>query len=121
SRLAWDLDLGGGYQYTNYDSAPPGAEDTSKEGIVQLGTRFETEPWPGVDLDVSWRSFIAVTDLERTYHQGSLSLAVEPHDIFEVKLAVFYDRTEQPVSDEDGLVPDKNDLRLVGGLGVDLW
>jgi putative salt-induced outer membrane protein YdiY len=119
--LSWDLNAAGGYQYTNYESAPVGLEDQSRDGIVMLGTRLETAPWPGVELDLNWQSYLALTNLDRTYHEGSATVSVDANDIIELRLAFYYDRVEQPVPDENGTVPRQDDYRLVAELGLDLW
>lgn len=121
AQITCDLDVGAGYQYTNYESAPVGTNDPDDAAVVLLGTRLETEFYPGLELDVVWRSFVAVTDLDQTYHQGSAALAVDAHDAVEAKLTVFYDRVEGPVPDEDGVRPKKDDVRVVASVGVDLW
>jgi len=119
--ISLDLDLGAGYQSTNYESAPAGLEDPNEAGIALLGTRIETELVSGVELDLLWRSFLAVTDMAQTYHEGSVALSVDAHDAVELKVALYYDRVEEPVPDDNGVVPKRNDMRLVASLGVDLW
>jgi putative salt-induced outer membrane protein YdiY len=119
--LSWDLNAAGGYQYTNYESAPAGLDDQSRDGIAMVGTRLETEPWPGIELDASWQSYLAVTNLDRTYHEGSVTTSVDANDLIELRFAFYFDRVEQPVAAEDGSVPEQNDYRLVAELGLDLW
>jgi hypothetical protein len=53
-------------QYTNYESASVGFEDQSQDGIAMLGTRLETQLWSGVEFDLSWQSYLALTNLDRT-------------------------------------------------------
>ena len=119
--LSWDLNAAGGYQYTNYESAPVGFEDQSRDAIAALGTRLETEIWPGVEFDLNWQSYVALTNLDRTYHEGSATTSVDVNDFLEFRLAFYYDRVEQPVPDANGTVPKQNDVRLVAELGLDLW
>jgi hypothetical protein len=119
--ISWDLNATGGYQYTNYESAPIGVEDQSRDGIAALGTRLDTQFWPGVELDLNWQSYLALTNLDRTYHEGSATASVDANDIIELRLALYYDRVEQPVPDVNGSVPKQDDYRLVAELGLDLW
>ena len=121
AKISWDLNAAGGYQYTNYESAPIGLEDQSKDGIAMLGTRLETQFWPGVGFDLSWQSYLAVTNLDRTYHEGSAVASVDASELIELRLALYYDRVEQPVPDESGSVPKQDDYRLAAELGLDLW
>jgi putative salt-induced outer membrane protein YdiY len=119
--ISLDLNTAGGYQYTNYESAPAGLEDEGRDGIAMLGARLETAPWPGVELDCNWQSYLAVTNLDRTYHEGSATASVDANDLIELRLAFYYDRVEQPVPDANGTVPKQDDYRLVAELGLDLW
>ena len=86
-----------------------------------VGTRLETAPWPGVEFDLNWQSYLAVTNLDRTYHEGSATASVDANDMIEFRFAFYFDRVEQPVPDATGVVPAQDDYRLVAELGLDLW
>lgn len=120
SWLTVDFDLLGGYQYTENLSVPAATEKAFDDALVGLGTSIEWDITGDLDLDVQWRSYLVVTEMGRTYHNGIARFSMEITDIFDFDLSAALTRIEEPAADEDGNVPGSNDWTFTAGIGLEL-
>jgi hypothetical protein len=117
--VEWDIDAGLGYQYQKYRSVEPGEDQTLHDGAAAVSTRLELDLGALVDFELSWWSIFVYTNWDTTSHHGAAMLEFEVTDVFEITISAIYDRIEQPVAEENGDVPESNDLQLTVGMMVE--
>ncbi len=117
-RIECDLELAGGYQYVRYGSVVPG-EDAEEGAVVMLPTvRLETDITSWLDFDVLYTISIGVTDLDDTTQHAELILSVEITQAIDLDVTWMWDRVTSPVPNEDGTIPENDDIQLTVGLGL---
>ena len=114
-----DLELAGGYQYTKYISVEEGADEEKRRGAVIPTIRIETDPLKDVDFDVLYQAAITVPETEDTIMHGESILSIEVTKIFDLDVALIWDRVQNPQPNEDGTMPKKDDVKLTVGIGID--
>jgi hypothetical protein len=120
AELDWDVSVGGGYQFTRFLSTPVGVGGlTDGTGVFQVNTKWAWEVTDDIDLDGQVYVDLGVPDVGRTTEHASLVLSIELTAIFDLDVSFNWDRQEDPVEDETGATPAKDDFRLSVGLGVD--
>jgi hypothetical protein len=97
--LTWDLELAGGYQYTEFISTPAG-EDSRFGGTAVVV--FRTEP-----------------DTSKTNSHFMTKLSFDLWWNLDIDLTFIIDRNFTPVPNADLTVPEERDFRLTAGLGWD--
>jgi putative salt-induced outer membrane protein YdiY len=117
--LDWNVEAGGGYRITRYDSVEPGEDETNRNGAALFGTTFEMDITKDIDLKVLYRSQIGIPDTQDTNQHGELALGIELTGDFDLDIALIWDRVGDPRPDADGIVPEKDDFRLTVGVGLE--
>ena len=118
-RAEMDLELAGGYQYTKYRSVEAGADDEKRRGAIIPTIRVETDPLKDVDFDVLYQAGITVPEAEDTIMHGEAILSIEITKLFDLDVALIWDRVQSPEPAEDGTIPTKDDVKLTVGIGID--
>lgn len=72
-----------------------------------------------VDLVADYTLRLGVPQVERTTHDLSTVVEIEITRAIDIDISFLWDRSETPVADQDGVVPEKNDFRLVLGIGLE--
>ncbi len=120
SDLTLDFQLGAGYAQSYFVSTLP--DDPSPAGgFLTLPTL--TMNWDitsDLDFEFSWYSALFVPNFENTFHHGVARFSVDVTDVIDLGLSAIYDRQEEPTPNEDGTVPNKNDLAMTASIGIDL-
>jgi putative salt-induced outer membrane protein YdiY len=118
--LSWDLELAGGYQYTESISTPALADsrfDSTAAAIFRTYTQADvTEK---TELEVEYQLNLGVPDTKKSNHHFLTKFSFDLWWNFDIDLTFVFDRNETPVPDADGNVPKRNDYRLTAGLGWD--
>jgi len=114
-----DLELGGGYQYTRFISVEEGADQEQRSGAILPTIRIETDPLKDVDLDFLYHAGITVPEPENTTMHGEVIISIEITKIFDLDVSWIWDRVNNPQPNEDGTVPDQDDVKLTVGIGID--
>jgi hypothetical protein len=117
--VEWDINAGLGYQFQEYRSVEAGQDQTLHDGVVGVSTQLELDLGKLVDFELTWWSIFAYTDWGTTSHHGTAMLEFEVTDIFDLTISAIYDRVEKPVADENGDVPESDDLQLTVGMMVE--
>ena len=121
SRIDWSIGIGGGYQITNFLSVEAGENAQDKHGSVIPSTTLDTDITNDIELKIEFRSLIGVPDLKASTHHAAGTISIDfLNDIFELTFSINWDRVDNPKAYEDGTVPDKNDIKMVFGFGIDL-
>ena len=114
-----DLELAGGYQYTRFISVEEGADQDKRSGAILPTIRIETDPLKDVDLDLLYQVGITVPDPDNTIMHGEVILSIEITRIFDLDVSWIWDRVQSPQPNEDGTTPEKDDVKLTVGIGID--
>ena len=88
-----------------------------KEGIVAIRTGDKVREFPRECLLLILEGN---PNLKNTYHHANGVLSVDVlGDILDFDVSATWDRTESPQADAEGNVPNRDDLRISFGLGVE--
>ena len=121
SRIDWSVGLGGGYQVTTHLSVEEGEDEKDKTGSLIPTTKLKTDITKDIELEIEYRSMIGIPDPKSSTHHALGSISIDFYkDIFELTFSVVWDRVDNPKAYEDGTVPEKDDLKMVFGFGIDL-
>lgn len=120
SWLTWDMDTLGAYQYTEYLSVTPPAEIAADDAVLSFGTTVQWDITGDIEFDVDWRTYLVVTELGRTYHNGTARFSMEMTEILDFDLTAMLNRIEDPEADENGDIPRSNDWTFTAGIGLEL-
>ena len=121
SRIDWSVGLGGGYQVTTHLSVEEGEDTVDRTGSLIPTTKLETDITKDIELEIEYRSMIGIPDPKSSTHHASGSISIDFYkDIFELTFSIVWDRVDNPKAYEDGTVPEKDDLKMVFGFGIDL-
>ncbi len=118
-KVKCDIELAVGYQYTYYHSVTAGQAPDEGNGAVIPIIRLETDPYKRVELDGLYRAQVTFPNTGNTTQHGEVILSIEITKILDVDASFFWDRLEQPVAYQDGVIPEKDDFKLTLGLGLE--
>ena len=121
STIEWSLQLGGAYRNTQYISVEPGEPTFNATGSVIPGTVIEWDITGDIDLDFNYNAQIGVPDTKDTTHHVQAYFSMDLFgDIIDLTANFTWDRIENPVTNAEGITPERDDYRLAFGIGVDL-
>ena len=118
-KITCDLELAGGFQYTRYISVEAGGDEEKRRGAILPTIRIETDPFKDVDFNVLYQAGITVPETEDTSMHGEAILSVEITKVVDLDVSWIWDRVQSPQSNEDGTIPQKDDVKLTVGMGID--
>ena len=119
SRTSWDVNLGPSYQKSKFLDVKDGESDSEDSLGLTLGTDFTFEISSDIDYDASYNVQVIDEASGGNIHHFQTGLEIDLTNDFDLDLTFYADRTENPKEDSEGQVPEKNDFRLVVGLGYD--
>lgn len=119
--VEWNVDLLGGYRYTEFDDVAAGDDKTEQTAAVIAQSKFDWEVTNDIDLILEYRIDVGLSNLTDTNHHAISTLSIDVATVPDLSLDVsfIWDRVGNPRRDADGDFPEKDDFRLVVGLGVD--
>jgi len=120
SKISWDVTGGLSYQTTTFDSVEEGEDESTDTPALTIGTVYDQELTKWMDFVFNY-SFFIVDEESGTYtHHLVTGLEFELTRVLDFDVSFIWDRIEDPRPDEDGIVPEQDDYRLVFFLGFDL-
>ena len=117
--VEWDVEFGGGFQYTKFVSVQPGEPGSQSGGALTFGTRFESDITKRTDVELSYKGNIAVSGVGQTSHHAELIFSVDLWKAIDLDTSLVWDHIDDPPPDSNGNIPKENDGRLVVGLGIE--
>ena len=121
SRIDWSIGLGGAYQGTNFISVEAGEDSVDKTGSVIPSMDLDWDITKDIKWDLSFSSRLNVSNLKNSTHHAASNLSIDIYrDIFELTFSFTWDRVDNPKPFEDGTIPEKDDIKMVFGFGIDL-
>ena len=119
SRVNWEVNAGPAYQLTTFVSVEPGESDVEKTAALWAGTTYTNELTDDVDYTFDYRFLIVKPEAGRYTHHFLTSLSIDSFGPLDVDLSFVWDRVQRPRPDSAGIVPKKDDYRVIFGLGFD--
>ena len=115
----WEVATGLQYQYTQYKSVSEGESPSLSTAAAYGNTSFEGELTDRIDLGYRYRIDTTIRDIANYTHNMQCSFSYEITDIFIFDVTFYWDRVNEPAADDQGIVPVKNDFRIVFSSGVE--
>ena len=116
----WDISVGPAYQQTKFVSVLPGVDQVDSTLTLALGTNFETELNPKVDLEGLYSISLGDEETGNYSHHSLLTIETELTDKLDFDVTAVWDHVRSPVTGQDNITPDQDDFRILIGLGYDL-
>lgn len=115
--LDWQVGGGFGWQFTEFDEAPPGQSKREDTGAFLVGTNLEWEASEKVDVVFRYDITVPVPETNTYNFRADLRVEVEVYNDLDLDVGFIWDRINEPQADAAGMVPDPNDFRVFVGLG----
>jgi len=116
-RTTWSVTAGPAWQSTAWKSVPAGDDDSASSGALRVGTRFDHEFTGSIDYYTYYNAFFTDEASGSYTHHFDMGLKIELTGDLNVNASWVWDYVQDPRGQEDGSFPNKNDTRLVFGLG----
>ncbi len=118
--VEWSVGLGAGYLSTEYTSVQAGTDEKEGTFAITPSTSLDVDFTDDVEFVFDYSAQVGVPDPKNTYHHATGTLSVDiVGDVLDFNLSVTWDRTESPQADAEGNVPNRDDVRVSLGLGVE--
>jgi putative salt-induced outer membrane protein YdiY len=115
--LEWSVAAGAGWQFTEFDEAPPGEDERDDTAAFLLGTGLKWEATEKVDVRFEYAITVPVPETDAYNFRADFRVEVEIYGDLELDVGVIWDRINEPSPDGAGVVPDSDDVRVFVGLG----
>ena len=119
SDITWIVTTGPGYQMTRFSETPDDEDRAVDSAVLFLSTQYEQELSDDVDLEGSYQVIFSDEESGRAKHHAELILEVDLTDKLDLMVAVYWDRTEKPQQDDEGIAPTPDDAQLAVGLNLE--
>ena len=116
----WDVTIGPGYQVITYATVQEGEDPTRKSFTGSVGTTFDRELTKKLDFNTELRFTMGDKDSGGLSTHWISTFEFELTKKLDFDVSFVWDRVQDPVADEDGVVPLQDDYRLILGIGLDL-
>ncbi len=120
SESEWDISGGPAYQETKFVSVQPGQSAKDNTATLILTTKFDTELNSKVDLEGTYSITLGDSKTGGYTHRSILTIETELTNKLDFDVTGVWDRVKSPVQDQDGNIPERDDFRILIGLGYDL-
>ena len=118
--IEWDVSLSVAYQYTRYITVRPPTPIETEDAAVRLATNLY---WPitgRFSLAVDHESVLVPDFFGASTNHTRAAFKYKIGRRLDARLAVIHDRLEQPVPNEAGQTPKRDDVQFIVALGFDL-
>jgi hypothetical protein len=112
------LSLGGGYSQIDYISVPQGEGNPQDDAVVIPVVGIEWDITGDIEWTIDYDSNITVQELGSSVHHLTTVFSVEIQEYLDLVTSASLDRVAQPQTNEEGVTPVPNDVRISIGLGV---
>lgn len=118
--LEWMIAAGPGYQRTRFVDTPAGESNEESTPVFFVTTHYNQELTGSIDLQFSYQLTWMDERSGRAAHHAMAALDIDLTSALDLRLAVYWDRLEKPQPNEQGVLPERDDYRLVIGLDLEL-
>ena len=91
---------------------------SSTGGIITTVVDWEVTSW--MDFIGTYRAQWASDDAGGLTSHSDSTIEIEVTDNIDLNFSFIWDRTKNPIADDEGNVPEQDDYRLIFGIGFDL-
>lgn len=119
SRTEWTVSGGLGANYMRYRSVREGRDRDQRSPALSLGTDFETELTSWMDYLLAAHVTFVDEDSGSYQHHLLTTLSTDLTGRLDLDVSFVWDRIQKPQVRADGSVPEKDDYRLMIGLGFE--
>lgn len=119
-KVDWEIQAGPAYQYTEFETVTVGDSDTAQSPAGMFTSDFDYEITGDLDLNINYQAIVTNKASGLLTQHLVTKLEYELNSIFDVFTMLQFDRVENPQQRSDGTTPDKNDVTISFGLGVDI-
>lgn len=113
----WTAGGGAGWQFTEFDEAPPGRSRRDDTAAFLLNTGLEWEASQKVDVRFDYTITVPMPDTNAYNFRADFRVEVEVYGDLDLDVGIIWDRINEPTPDSAGVVPDSDDVRFFVGLG----
>ncbi len=118
-RTEWLITSGLGGNFIRYQSVEPGEADNNTSPALSFGTNFETELTSWMDYGFLMQVTFLDDDSGAYQHHLLSTLSTDLIGNFDLNISFIWDRIGKPQQRADGSTPEKDDYRLMIGLGYE--
>lgn len=115
----WELSIGPSWQQTRFEEVTEGSSNKESSLGLSFGSNFEIDITKDIELTHDYQMTLSQKKTGGYQHHNLLNLAIDITDDLDLDIDFIWDYTESPTADSDDITPDKNDYRLVIGIGLD--
>ena len=118
-KTEWDVVGGPSYLATKFDTVQAGEDLDEATPALVIDTNFDTELSKKVDFIIGYKIQVGNEASGGYTHHSVTTLETELTKWLDFDVAFVWDRIDSPTPNADGVVPDKDDYRLILSLAVD--
>ena len=118
-RVSWEFNAGPAYQHTTFESVAAGESATESTAAVWAGTTYTNELTKDIDYTADYRFLVVKPEAGRYTHHFLTGLSIDSVGPLDVDFSFVWDRVQEPRPESSGVVPEKDDYRLIVGVGFD--
>ena len=118
-KTEWDIIGGPAFLSTKFDTVQVGEDSNESTGALELDTTFDTELSKTLDFIAGYKIQIGNEASGGYTHHIVTTLETELTNVLDFDVSFIWDRITSPTPDANGIVPDKDDYRLVVSLALD--
>ena len=118
-RVSWEAYVGPSYQRTIFDSVVEGESDAESTPALSAGTTYTNELTSDIDYSLDYRFLVVKPEAGKYSHHFITGLSVDAVGPLDLDVSFVWDRVQEPRPESSGLVPKKDDYRLIFGVGFD--
>lgn len=118
-RTAWEIYTAVGVNYVERDSSGVGESNERTSPSISFGTDFDTELTSWIDYEFNFRMTFLDEESGKYQHNLVTSVSTDLIGDIDFDVSLVWDRTENPQASATGVVPEKDDFRVMVGIGYD--
>ena len=119
SRVSWEFNVGPSYQRTTFETVAEGESNKETTAALWAGTTYTNEITKDIDYSLDYRFLIVKPEAGRYTHHFLTGLSIESVGPLDFNISFVWDRVQEPRADSSGLIPKKDDYRMIFGLKFD--
>tara|TARA_B100001063_G_scaffold131227_1_gene122686 strand:+ start:15351 stop:16475 length:1125 start_codon:yes stop_codon:yes gene_type:complete len=119
-KTEWDFTAGPAYQKTQFDTVAEGEDESNSSMSWFISTNYELEVTKKIDFSLNYRYLTASSDAGGDSQYAMAAFEFEITDDIDFDMSLVWDYLADPIADENGVVPEKEDYKMIFALGIDL-
>ncbi len=112
----WDVFAGPSGQYTKFVEAEEDEATDETSPLFLIGTSYERDITDNIEFEFDYNVKFTREESGSIIQHLESSIEIELINDFDIELSIVWDRTEDPIPDENGFQADQTDLLFTVGL-----